>query len=402
MAQAEGAKPKKKVVAQTQSAVSEDLVMLIQGLKDEMQTLRSEIQQIRESKPVQPAADLHLPEAEAIFESMIGQMTSVCNEDLNLLGDEIAFALENPETEPESIENSDLGVQTEEETQLTTEELDALIEATSKLNEAEDSMASESDMMSEDDIAALLAGTGTHVSELSPESAEPETPPSPFAEADDSVMTAEEIEALLSGASNLETSSESQESTAGQMLSQDEIQKLLSIPTQSDSPAEPEAAEIVSAEEIQAMLGLKVPDEQSEPSLVSEDELLEMQKVKIEEMSPEVLEVDAAPATEVQFDQINESAIALIQGITAARALAVPICVIDSKLHCIGLEPYDEESIAELSQESGHEIVMHPGSIEKILSEIRLRYSPSDDQDLWRNRIKAFAFKWPQIGRKTA
>lgn len=163
---------------------------------------------------------------------------------------------------------------------------------------------------------------------------------------------------------------------------------------------------IVSAEEIQAMLGIKDLSTDAELQVPSH-ESDETQAPLSEDASivdPEIeLPVSEPVASEdVNLDEIDPGAVEKVPGILAAESLALPVCVIDDRLHCLSVEPFDHAGLDKISKLTGLTVVPHATSITRVLSEIRSRYGACDDDLLLSLRAEQSPGLWTKLFRRQA
>ena len=194
-------------------------------------------------------------------------------------------------------------------------------------------------------------------------------------------------------------------------MSNDEIQALLSATTPAAKAPELEeatAAPIVSAAEIQAMLGIKDPAQEIEPNAVAvtaEPELSVITNEAPIQQDSEESEPDLTMVSnpvDIDFDSIDPSAIEKVPGVLAAAGLAVPVCILDSQMHCMAVEPFDQEAIAEISKACGMTVIPHAALIDKVLATIRTRYGSDDDAHVWECRVEKKSSLLSKLLRRSA
>lgn len=247
-------------------------------------------------------------------------------------------------------------------------------------------------------------------------------------DADDTALSQDELDALMLATSQLEASADQDDPApvevpeVGVLLSDEEIASLLNGAAEAQVSSE---ADIVSADDIKAMLGLReqgeeIEDEPSAPIAEPSAEAPEpatppAQIAEVEPTTPMlelVSEAEAEPesqaepeAVAIDLDTIHADAIQKVPGEWAARALALPICIVDGTLHCLSIEPFDQESLDQLGHSIGLPCVAHAAPAARVVSEIRMRYGVQDETDLCAARTepkKRFKIRLPQRGKKEA
>lgn len=230
-------------------------------------------------------------------------------------------------------------------------------------------------------------------------------------EPDDSALSQDELDALMLATTQLEASSDPDDPApaevpeVGVLLSDEEIASLLNGATEAQQASE---ADIVSADDIKAMLGLREQSEETDEGLsasaaepVSEVAEPVVPPASIAEIEPPaptlelVTEADPEPESEpepepvaIDLDTIHSDALQKVSGEWAARALALPICLIDGTLHCLSVEPFDQEALDRLGESIGLRCVAHSAPAAKVVSEIRMRYGVQDEADLCEARTE--------------
>jgi|GEM_PF-4847563 len=250
------------------------------------------------------------------------------------------------------------------------------------------------------DIRELLASQNQIRTPLEPDSQELQNCPEVAAEEPelellDSGLSTDELDALMTATEMLGRNVEPNEVDAepiavetkpGTALSDDEITALFAAsggpqPTM-EQPSEIDAP-IVPADEILAMLGLADPvaEEAPEPDrhieiatpeLVSEDPVVKEPEIEAE-----------LPDDIPNLEEIDPSAIERVPGALAAAALALPVCIVGENLHCLCIEPFDDEALKALSEAVGMAVVPHSGEPARVLREIRLRFGSLDEVLRW-------------------
>ena len=224
-------------------------------------------------------------------------------------------------------------------------------------------------------------------------------------------LSTEELDALYKATQVLDPDFEEQDSDTnvpeesephlstneGLALSDEEILALLapqSDQAQFDENKVPDT-QIVPAEEIMAMLGLAdpaaetptvAPTVSTAKAVAGQEPVAQIQPdfeggttLEVEEGQEVQLE-NSPTSTTIDLDHCDPSVVQRVSGQLAARALAFPVCVVDGQLHCISIEPFDQEALNVISKSVGLQVVPHAADPFRVLGEIRLRYNDIDDQ----------------------
>lgn len=353
------AKRKPKTEPKSQTSLDSGLLELVSEMRSELASLREEVSELRAGSVqdglspaetdalLEAAASLSEPESSepgepepTLVVDPQGEEPGVAPEavafdDPNaaMSAEEIAAMFEQPVSEPELDPNAAMSA----------EEIAAMFEQPVQEPEQDPNAA-----MSAEEIAAMF------------EQPVPEPEQDPNA-----AMSAEEIAAMF----------EQPAPQASQFASE---------PTTGGADAAQMDTQIVSADEIKAMLGLSDPEDSTtgEPSNTEPQEITPEELMAIEPVKPEAVALEPVaeqPAVEVDLNTIDEAAVALVPGHLAAAALAFPVLIVDGALHCLSVEPFDQEALAALGAETKLSVVPHAAPIERVLTEIRSRYIHEDD-----------------------
>lgn len=240
------------------------------------------------------------------------------------------------------------------------------------------------------EVANLKASVSANqlAGELEPE---PESEPEPEPQSDDR----DDLEGLAETIEMLKADLPKEaplEQNVGVALTEEEIEALLSS---TPGPTEGAVAtEIVSADDIKVMLGLREPGEESdsetavglefEPS-EPEPEHGDYPMGVLTDRKP-TLEVEVGTSTVVSdMSQVEADAVRLVPGQMAARLLVMPCRVLDGQLHCLSNDQ-NPEAIAEVSRASGLQCTFHLRDVSAVVKSIRRWYGPEDENALLRAR----------------
>lgn len=373
MAQAEAPRPKKapkKKEPDIQSLIA-DLMSVVEGLRGEISALREQVaeagvvQESIEARSIEgegPTAEV-LDLAEEVFSRMTEQIAGASSLDSQDMEAELAMALSESNTEEPSASDDngatiDLPANAEPDLRLVEEP-----QGEGELTEAE--------------ISALFQATGLLGGEAAPADETAEASPGFPDSSDTNGFEVGEIEPT------------GDMSDGGMMLSDAEIQALLNPA----AAGEPEvAAEVVSAEEIQAMLGLKDPSTEIQEPVSAESPAqaadlaahIETVETQVEPLDPvQSSEGETVPQSPVE---IEPSAVAKVPGELAAKSLAIPFAVVDGVLHCLAVEPMEEDDRKAFEEAAGMPLNVVYGDMAKVVDEIRARYGEQDDVLLCKSR----------------
>ncbi|MBS1713309.1 MAG: hypothetical protein JST30_03130 [Armatimonadetes bacterium] len=399
-----------------------ELESLVERLVGELASLRAEVALIRESSdrcgPVTrstaidpsnegPAIETdtgpldaldevpteHVEEAaEAVLADMVEQIGGQSNEDESAFLAEMEFAIANPDlTEVESDESGDDGdvgqtdeAELEEFGNFESGELDDLIRA---FEQHDDQTAflesSDNESRPEDGFESLLNAdeprpeeplAGSSVAGGPAAEAKADAPRSSADE--DVALSEDEIEALFAA-------------TAGLGNPVPEPEPVVPDPPKASIGAVESSDEVLSAAEIQAMLGLSedggpdlslesvgqtVPDA-PEPSAEFDDVVLE------DTMGDVGIESDTGPSgplTEPDWDAIDPETVRKVPAGLAVAALALPVCCSGGKLYCLCAEPVDQSGIDAIALHTGLEIEVRTAPVSQVVHELRARYGELD------------------------
>ncbi len=159
--------------------------------------------------------------------------------------------------------------------------------------------------------------------------------------------------------------------------------------TDANSDWDGDEAQIVSAAEIQALLGIKDPAEDEgdadeptdrEPDFADVSSAgLEGHAASDNGAPPGTVVTSADGDDAIELGEIDSATVARIPGSLAANALAIPVCVVDDTLHVLAAEPFDAPGIEAIGKTIGLPVVTHAAPIDRVLAEIRSRYGSEDD-----------------------
>lgn len=226
----------------------------------------------------------------------------------------------------------------------------------------------------------------------------------------DTALTKDELEALMLATSQLEEADDIASAETGQdvgvVLSEEEIAQLLSG-AEAGAHAEESPTDIVSADDIKAMLGLRDGEVEEESEPVHAETVLESEVSHLTEApTPEPLsapsevtepeaEVPAeTPIEEAQaplvldFETIDLEALCRLPAEVAAEALALPFCIVEDTLHCLCVEPFGPEQQEAVAKASNMACQLHAAPVTRVVAEIRARYGAHDETALRSNRLE--------------
>ena len=276
---------------------------------------------------------------------------------------------------------------------------------------APEEMCTESTLAQHPELAEVMSAiedqfpSGEHA-----EGTESEVAPIQSEDGDDgaAILSEDEIMALIAATSNLgaeeqvepaqgtEISNGIETDTMAQQITGDAAMSVAAPEDNADT-------HIVSAAEIQAMLGIKDPLADSELKLsapgsdgVEQDAPEEVPYGEVAESQVEPENAEQVDDPGLDLETIDPSAVAKVPGMLAAEFLLLPVCVIDDKLHCLCVEPFDQGGLQQVSQACGLSVVPHGAPVAKVVGEIRARYGDSDDQVVWTERASS---KGWQLGK---
>jgi len=366
------------------AAADSALLDLVSELRGELNNLKGEVLELR--------SQLATPE-----QALLSATTEVPAEgtlvDASAFTAELELALASPDPNPE--------------------EMDDLLEVDEPRDEAEIALETAEALKQHPELSEVIGAIEDQLdrAELDPDATSTST-------ADDG-LSSEEMDALYSATSQLGSTPVVDEASVeavpeppnpspaatsptsgpapagGTLLSEDEIMKLLEEAKGDPRviPVDPKPeliidpvtgdieAELISADEIKAMLGVKDEVDDSLPEAVPPvEEAVVSEEIEVSAEPEFEASESIEPSEELDMETIDPSAVSKVPAGLAAAALALPVCVVGERLHCLCIEPFDTDALSEISKAIGLEVVPHAGAPARVLAEIRTRYGVTDEK----------------------